>query len=1179
MTKKKTPALADQRDRDLIASALDDTLIVEAAAGTGKTTELVHRIVRVIETDRAEVTEIGAVTFTEKAAGELKLRLREALEESRRAAAPASKERVRFDNALRRLEETQISTIHGFCADLLRERPVEAQVDPLFTVLTEAQARRMYNAAFREWLQERLADPPEGVHRSLRRPVFAGFQPGSDNDEAPVERLRRAGWELSQWRDFDGGWRRPSFDREDRIDALVDLLHRFADQSASPSSRHDCFFVDTRSVRRLSEDIRRTERVTRRDYTRLEGMLIELGRDQDFRRARKGRGETYGPGVSRANLCQMRDALQSELCRFEADANADLAALLREELRACEERYEHAKTKAGALDFLDLLLKARNLVKYDDEARRSFQQRYRHLFVDEFQDTDPLQAEILLLLAAKDPTVTDWRDVRPVPGKLFVVGDPKQAIYRFRRADVAIYRGVYEMLERAGARRVTLRTSFRARPNIQRAVNAAFEPAMTGEQDSKQAGYVPLEPFRPERPEQPSVVVLPVPEPYGRWRVANTSIEESLPDAVGAFVAWLVNESGWRVAERPTGEEPVGTQDLVPPGAVAFKPGEEERFVRIQARHVCLLFRRFVGYQRRDVTRPYVRALEARGIQHLLVGGRSFHNRAEIETLRAALAAVEWPDDELSVFATLRGALFAIGDEELLEYRHLFRRFHPFRIPQDVPPTCAPIVEALELLQSLHRERNYVPVATTITRLLEATRTHVRFALEHGGEQVLANVLHVAELARQYEVEGGFSFRGFVDELREQADDGRAGEAPILEAGSDGVRMMTVHKAKGLEFPVVILADMTAKLRPATASRYIDPGRNVCAIRLAGCSPLDLVAHEGEELARDEAEGVRLTYVAATRARDLLVVPAVGDEERDGWTRPLNPAIYPPKESRREQAPAPGCPEFPSEDSVLLRPNGDPALNETVAPGLHILDNSHSVVWWGPQVLHLGAEPPLGIRRSELIVKDVAPKIVAAGLAEYETWRQGVDTAIEAGSVPSILAQTVTEWARAEHEGGPTLPPVDIIELPRDENRPSGRRFGSLVHAVLASVPFGADSDVIHRLSELESRTLGATDEEAAFAARVVEVVLAQPILERAREAARANRCRRETPISWRHDDRLIEGVVDLAFEEEGQWTLVDFKTDEELADEAPYRRQLGLYALAVGAASGQPVSAFLMRV
>ena len=124
------------------------------------------------------------------------------------------------------------------------------------------------------------------------------------------------------------------------------------------------------------------------------------------------------------------------------------------------------------------------------------------------------------------------------------------------------------------------------------------------------------------------------------------------------------------------------------------------------------------------------------------------------------------------------------------------------------------------------------------------------------------------------------------------------------------MRMMTVHKAKGLEFPVVILADMTAKLRSAAASRYIDSGRNLCAIRLAGCTPFDLVSHEGEELVRDEAEGVRLAYVAATRARDLLVVPAVGDEERDGWLKPLNPAIYPPKETRREKVQAAGCPEF-----------------------------------------------------------------------------------------------------------------------------------------------------------------------------------------------------------------------------------------------------------------------------
>ena len=1175
------PALTDQHDRDLIAFALDDTLIVEAAAGTGKTTELVHRMVRVIESGRAEVTEIVSVTFTEKAAGELKLRLREALEESRRAAAVGSSERDRLDNALRRLEEAQISTVHGFCADLLRERPVEARVDPLFNVLTEAQARRLYDAAFQAWFQEQLADPPEGMQRSLRRPAFSGFQPGVDNEDAPVERLCNAGWELIQWRDFDGEWQRPPFDgkgRPARLDALVERLHQFADLSAKPASRYDGFYLDTRPARRLSEEIRRTEKVTPRDYTRLEGTLIELGRNRDFQRARKGRGDAYGPNVLRADVVRARDALQAELDRFETDANADLAALLREELRRCEQRYEEAKTRAGALDFLDLLIKARNLVRDDADVRRSFQQRFRHLFVDEFQDTDPLQAEILLLLAADDPAVADWRDVHPVPGKLFIVGDPKQAIYRFRRADVGIYGGVYDMLERAGARRVTLRTSFRARPNIQRAINASFGPAMTGDHDAQQAGYVPLQPFRPDLPGQPSVLALPVPEPYGKQRIASASIDESLPDAVGAFVDWLVNESGWMVAERPSAEEPTGAGDLAPTGAVGFKPGEKERLVPVQARHVCLLFRRFVSYGR-DMTRPYVRALEARDIQHLLVGGRSFHNRGEIETLRAALAAIEWPDDELSVFATLRGTLFAIGDEELLEYRHQFHHVHPFRVPQEAPSGCAPIVEALELLRSLHRSRNDVPVATTTSKLLEATRAHVQFALEHGGEQVLANVLHVAELARRYEAEGGISFRGFIDELRDQAENGQAGEAPILEEGSDGVRLMTVHKAKGLEFPVVILADMTAKLRAASAGRYIDADRNICAVRLAGCSPFDLTEHEAEELVRDEAEGVRLAYVAATRARDLLVVPAVGDEQRDGWIAPLNSAIYPPKEARREQVQSSGCPTFPSKDSVLMRPNGDPASEKTVAPGLHALGTGHSVVWWDPRVLNLGAEPPLGIRRSELIVKDVPAKTVEAGLAAYEAWRQVSNVARADGSRPSIATETVTRWARTGGGDGMQLPAVEVIEIPREADRPSGRRFGALVHAVLATVPLDGDADVIVRLAELEGRTLGATEDEVESAAQVVQTVLGQPILERAREAAKLNRCRRETPVSWRRGETLVEGVVDLAFEETDRWTLVDFKTDEEIGADTRYQGQLGFYAAAVDAACGKPVAALLLRI
>ena len=1000
-----TPALADQADRDQIATALDDTLIVEAAAGAGKTTDLVRRIVRVIETGRAEVTGIVAVTFTEKAAGELKLRLREALEEARGVFASGSAERERFDRALGRLEEAQVSTIHGFCADLLRERPVEARIDPLFTVLNEAQAVRMYDEAFDQWLESQLADPSEGVKRSLlRRPAFGGFGAQAEVGDGPVDRLRRAGWELIQWRDFDGEWQRPPFDRSSQIDELVQLLNGFTELLEPPGAAHDTLYADSWAARKLADEIRRTESVATRDYDRLEAGIIELSRNRDFKDARKGSGRNYRGGVFREDVWRARENLQSALTGFEEDANADLAAALRQELRGCVIAYEAAKARAGALDFLDLLLKARDLIRDNREVRVSFQERFKRIFVDEFQDTDPLQAEILLLLADGDPAVTNWRKTRPVPGKLFLVGDPKQSIYRFRRADVGIYRSVYEMLEAADAKKVTLRTSFRARPNIQRAINAAFEPVMTGDHDVLQAAYVPLEPFRNDSKEQPSVVALPVPEPYGYRRLSNIAIEKSLPDAVGAFIDWLVNESGWKVAERPVASRAGSGNEipldpplrpgsgqafskgevilnslvnatLAPTAARGFRPGETEHLVPVQARHICLLFRRFISFQE-DMTRPYVESLEARGIPHLLVGGRSFHNRAEIETLRAALSAIEWPEDELSVFAALRGSLFAISDEDLLEYRQRAGHFHPFRVPDKLPPNLAPIVEALRLLQRFHRSRNRVPVATTIAALLDATRAHVGFALEHGGEQVLANVAHVGDLARRYEAEGGLSFRGFIDELRTQAESGEAGEAPILEDGSDGVRLMTVHKAKGLEFPVVILADMTAKLRASVASRHIDADRRVCAIRLGGCAPADLIEHESEELLRDEAEGTRVAYVAATRARDLLVVPAVGDEEREGWIQPLNGAVYPAKEARRQQVQAAGCPEFKSKDSVLVRPGGS-AGTSTVSPGLHVRRTGASeasdfcVIWWDPRALKLGAEAPLGIRRPELIVKDV----------------------------------------------------------------------------------------------------------------------------------------------------------------------------------------------------------------
>ncbi len=191
--------------------------MVEAAAGTGKTTELITRILRVIAEGRADMRGIVAVTFTEKAAGELKLRLRQRLEEERQRAADTTVA-DRLAAAVQNLEEAHVSTIHGFCADLLRERPVEAGIDPLFRVLTEGQAERMFNQAFEAWLHRQLADPPEGVRRSLRRGSRA-FRPGEADDDGPVERLRRAGLALTEWRDFRGAWTREPFDRAAAIAA------------------------------------------------------------------------------------------------------------------------------------------------------------------------------------------------------------------------------------------------------------------------------------------------------------------------------------------------------------------------------------------------------------------------------------------------------------------------------------------------------------------------------------------------------------------------------------------------------------------------------------------------------------------------------------------------------------------------------------------------------------------------------------------------------------------------------------------------------------------------------------------------------------------------------------------------------------------------------------------------
>ncbi|TMA36343.1 MAG: hypothetical protein E6J87_00880, partial [Deltaproteobacteria bacterium] len=836
------PIDADARRR--IAEHLDTTLFVEAAAGTGKTTALVGRIVALLRSGRATLDRIVALTFADKAAGEMRLRLRGELETARAQADAGSAERARLDAALEQLELARIATIHAFCGDLLQERPVEAGVDPLFAIAAPDEAERLLERAFDDWFQAALGDPPEGVRRLLRR------RPRGPDARSGRATLLAAARSLAEHRDYTARWRRDPFERERAIAEVMHELEGLAELAERAADPSDWLPQNLANIARFVAENRLREAVRERDYDALEAELRDLAKTRKIGWHYMGRNRRdYGEGLLRAEVLARRDAAKQHLDLLLADCDADLAACLQPELLPVVAKYEGHKRAAGVLDFVDLLVCARDLLVRDPAVRADLARRFTHYFVDEFQDTDPLQAEILMLLVSGDPEQRDWRAAVPAPGRLFVVGDPKQSIYRFRRADVAIYEQIKEHLVAHGAEPVLLRASFRSVPAIQEAVNAAFAPEMQAAADRSQPRYVALEPVRADAPGQPALVVVPAPRPWGDYgTVVSWKVEDSLPDAVGAFVAWLIRESGWTVEER----------------------GER---VPVDSRHVCLLFRRFRHF-RDDATRPYQRALEARHVPHVLVGGRSFHDREEVIALRNALTAIEWPGDELSVYAALRGPLFALTDDLLLAWRAARGTIHPLapRDAADLAPELREVGNALDVLARLHRGRNRRPIADTVGQLLEAVRAHAALAIWPTGEQALANCLRVMDLARRFERAGASSFRAFVDRLEEDAEGGDTEDAPVVEEGTEGVRIMTAHRAKGLEFPAVVLCDPTANATREQPGRHVDPERSLWAEPLAGCAPRELLEASAVELARDRAEAVRLAYVAATRARDLLVV-------------------------------------------------------------------------------------------------------------------------------------------------------------------------------------------------------------------------------------------------------------------------------------------------------------------
>jgi ATP-dependent helicase/nuclease subunit A len=1083
---------------------------VEASAGTGKTHTLVTEIATAIERG-VPIDRIAAVTFTHAAAGSMKVRVRQELER-----------RKNQGEALRSLDRAFIGTIHSFCAHLLSQRPVEACVDPDFGELDEPNARALFDGVFRGWLAAKLNNPGPVLRRALSRLAWSEGRLA----EGPVERLRDAAWRLAEWRDHDAPWEVRDIDRRasmlslfERVKKLEAML-RVAKRATDPLAR--CL----KPVQESRHRIRIAKEADAADPDEVENELLSLKFRVKYFETNQGYGD-WGGGIPRNQVIAGWRDLNDSIEAFRVDADADLASRLRAELWQVLEHYQQAKHRSGSLDFQDLLIYARDLLRHP-EARRDLQARYDRIFIDEFQDTDPLQAEILLSLCGNEIS-----DNAAQTGKLFVVGDPKQSIYRFRRADARQYRRIRDALLAGGLGNRQLQEGRRSTEALHAFVNAAF---------ADMPDALPLTGGVPSPETQPAVVALPIPYLHGKRNKSPKVAAQHAPDTTAAFVDWLLHTSKWTVrADRDSTRRSIRAED------------------------VCILFRKTVSYGD-DLTQEYVRALEARGIAHVLVGSKSFHRREEIGTIRAALRAIEWPDDELSVYAVLRGALFFIPDSDLFKFRQQHGHFTPFfKPPDDLDVNFAPIAEVLALLQKLHRGRNYKPPAETIRKLLDAARAHIGLAFHSGGARRLANVYRLCDLARGFEASRPGSFRSFVEYLENEYELGEQSEAAVLEQQAGGVQLMTVHKAKGLEFPVVILADMTTHaVQREGCDRYVDPAHRLCAQKLCTWAPWELRDNQDQEEAEDCAESVRIGYVAASRAKDLLVVSASGmGPWEESWLTPVYGALYPDKNQWRTPE---GYPHLNAEGwaTVLdIPPDNEDVIS--VRPGMHRTTAGNRVFWFDPKMLPSSGQALLGLHRGEML-DDTEPQRQEAGLAAWNRWRDTRVALIAAASEPTVKTVLASE-ARL-------TPEVDEIEfqviaLDWEGQRPATRNFGRLVHALLESW----DPSAADRIAELHGRRIGCTELEVTAGAAVARAAMQHPLL----NLAQAVEVHREYPISVTlASGEIVEGVIDLAWSDGESWTVIDYKTGRA---EVQYKTQVRLYALALQRATGLPARAILLEV
>ncbi len=499
---------------------------------------------------------------------------------------------------------------------------------------------------------------------------------------------------------------------------------------------------------------------------------------------------------------------------FNTAADHNLLVELVTWLRGFIDHFQTVKHDRAILDFDDLLVKARDLLRDSTEVRRDLQQRFKFVLVDEFQDTDPVQTELVLRLG------------EGAPGKLFVVGDPKQSIYGFRRADIEMYASTRQQIEQTG-KTLTFQQNFRSKSTILDWVNDVFSKILVkSEHGNYQPEYIALKPRTDLKTTEAAVTLL-------RPKLPLKTTADELRRTEAAAVARYLHQQ-------------VATS--------ACQWGD-----------VALLFRSFTGVE------TYCDVLHEHGVPFRVIGGKGYYQRQEIQTLSSLLSCLDNPADKLDLVATLRSPLFGWSDELVFLISQKTKLDYLANVPADAPEQAR---STFALLRELHNRRHDFSVPGYVDHVFARTRIcEAFFASQPDGAQCVANLLKALELARQLEGLGLCSVRAFVRRLHETVLGGIEEEpSPASEETDNVVRILTMHKAKGLEFPVVVLADLAGRTSDTGAKLLFGHGGE-WELRFAAMRTAAFDETDKEQGKREEAEEIRLLYVAATRAKERLVIP------------------------------------------------------------------------------------------------------------------------------------------------------------------------------------------------------------------------------------------------------------------------------------------------------------------